>query len=135
MRNQPSNDPRDLLVKAAMRDAVTLGSILEGEFRSTYDGPNKAAYLAALRSWLGDLEAHDASVETPGIRAPGSSGSVRSFVGVSLRLGPVDGAGRVLGPGVDRVELEVGCAFIDEVVVHAGRDQDEPAGRDRANRP
>jgi hypothetical protein len=55
MRNQPSNDPRDLLVKAAMRDAVTLGSILEGEFRSNYDGPHKAAYLAALRSWLGDL--------------------------------------------------------------------------------
>jgi hypothetical protein len=55
MRNQPSNDPRDLLVKAAMCDAVTLGSILEGEFRSTYDGPNKGAYLAALRSWLGDF--------------------------------------------------------------------------------
>jgi hypothetical protein len=55
MRNQPSTDPRDLVVKAAMRDAVTLGSILEGEFRSSYDGPNKAAYLAALRSWLGDL--------------------------------------------------------------------------------
>jgi hypothetical protein len=55
MRNQPSNDPRDLLVKAAMRDAVTLSSILEGEFRSTYDGPNTAAYLAALRSWLGDF--------------------------------------------------------------------------------
>jgi hypothetical protein len=55
MRNQPSTDPRDLVVKAAMRDAVTLGSILEGEFRSSYDGPHKAAYLAALRSWLGDL--------------------------------------------------------------------------------
>jgi hypothetical protein len=55
MRNQPSNNPRDLLVKAAMRDAVMLGSILEGEFRSSYDGPNKAAYLAALGSWLGDL--------------------------------------------------------------------------------
>jgi len=35
MRNEPSNDPRDLVVKAAMRDAVTLGSILDGEFRST----------------------------------------------------------------------------------------------------
>jgi hypothetical protein len=55
VRNQPSKDPRDLLVKAAMRDAVMLGSILEGEFRSTYDGPHKAAYLAALRSWLADL--------------------------------------------------------------------------------
>ena len=48
MRNQPSNDPRDLLVKAAMRDAVTLGSILEGEFRPTYEGADKAAYLADL---------------------------------------------------------------------------------------
>ena len=55
MRNQPSNDPRDLLVKAAMRDAATLGSILEGEFHPTYDGPDKAAYFAVLRSWLGDL--------------------------------------------------------------------------------
>jgi hypothetical protein len=55
MRNQPSNDPRDLLVKAAMRDAVTLGSVLEGEFRSTYEGSNKAAYLAAPRSWLADF--------------------------------------------------------------------------------
>lgn len=55
MRNEPSVDPRDLLVKAAMRDAVTLGSILEGEFRSSYDGPNKVDYLAALGSWLGDL--------------------------------------------------------------------------------
>ena len=55
MRNQPSNDPRDLLVKAAMRDAVMLGSILEGEFRSSYIGADKAAYLVALRSWLGDF--------------------------------------------------------------------------------
>ena len=55
MRNQPSSDPRDLVVKAAMRDAVTLGSILEGEFRSTYAGPDQAAYLSALRSWLVDL--------------------------------------------------------------------------------
>ncbi len=55
MRNQPSNDPRDLAVKAAMRDAVTLGSILEGEFCSTYVGPDKAEYLAVLRSWLADL--------------------------------------------------------------------------------
>jgi hypothetical protein len=55
MRNEPSLDPRDLIVKAAMRDAVTLGSILEGEFRSTYEGSDKPAYLAALRSWLGDL--------------------------------------------------------------------------------
>jgi hypothetical protein len=38
-----------------MRDAVALGSILEGEFRSTYDGADKAAYLAALRSWLANL--------------------------------------------------------------------------------
>ena len=55
MRNQPSDDPLDQLVKAAMRDAVSLGSILEGEFRSSYEGPNKPAYLAALRSWLADL--------------------------------------------------------------------------------
>ena len=32
-----------------------MGSILEGEFRSTYEGPDKSAYLAALRSWLGDF--------------------------------------------------------------------------------
>jgi hypothetical protein len=38
-----------------MGDAVSLGSILEGEFRSTYEGANRTAYLAALRSWLGDL--------------------------------------------------------------------------------
>ena len=38
-----------------MRDAVSLGSILEGEFRSTYEGANRTAYLAALGSWLGDL--------------------------------------------------------------------------------
>lgn len=38
-----------------MRDAVSLGSILAGEFRSTYYGPNQTAYVAALRSWLGHL--------------------------------------------------------------------------------
>ena len=32
------------------------GSVLEGEFRSTYEGADKQAYLAALRSWLGECE-------------------------------------------------------------------------------
>jgi hypothetical protein len=53
-----------------MRDAVTLSSILEGEFHSTYDGPNKAAYLAALRSWLDDLGV---------VIEEGEAGSVAAF--------------------------------------------------------
>jgi hypothetical protein len=32
-----------MLVMAARHDAVRLGSILEGEFRSSYEGSNKAA--------------------------------------------------------------------------------------------
>jgi hypothetical protein len=80
MRNQPSNDPRDLLVKAAMRDAVTLRSILEGEFRSSYDGPNKTAYLAALRSWLSDLGV---------VIEEGEAGPVAAFADrrIAIRLG------------------------------------------------
>lgn len=80
MRNQPSNDPRDLLVKAAMRDAVALGSILEGEFRSSYEGPDKAAYLAALRSWLGDFGV---------VIEEGDAGPIAAFADrrISIRFG------------------------------------------------
>ena len=35
-----------------MRDSVTLGSVLEGEFRSTYEGSNKAAYLERPSAWM-----------------------------------------------------------------------------------
>src|SRR5450759_1370725 len=63
-------------------------------------------------------------------QAPGGSGVL--FVGVGLGLGPVDRAGRVLGSGVDRVELEVDRALVHEVVARAGGDVDEATGRHRA---
>jgi len=73
-------------------------------------------------------------------RAPGGSGVL--FVGVGLGLGPVNRAGRVLGRGVDSVELEVDRALVHEVVTRAGRDVDEaqpPGGsvrrRHRARAP
>jgi hypothetical protein len=36
MENRPSQDPRDVVAKAAMNDAVTIAGLLAGEFQVTY---------------------------------------------------------------------------------------------------
>ena len=55
MRDQPSNDPHDLLVKAAMRDAVTWLEFSRASSARPMWFRTRPPIVAALRSWLGDL--------------------------------------------------------------------------------
>jgi hypothetical protein len=36
MENRPSQDPRDIVAKAAIHDAVTIAGLMAGEFQATY---------------------------------------------------------------------------------------------------
>jgi hypothetical protein len=84
MQNRPSQDPRDIVRRAAMNDAASLAGMLVDEFEATYQGPDRTAYLAALASWVADL---GGEVEDDAGRA-----AVR-FAGrrIAIRFGPVSG--------------------------------------------
>ena len=55
MQNIPSTDPRDQVIRGALRDVAALAAIVAGEFHATYVGPDRAAYLCVLGDYLADL--------------------------------------------------------------------------------
>jgi len=55
MQNTPSADPRDQVIRAALRDVAALAAIVAGEFHATYVGPDRAGYLHVLGDYLADL--------------------------------------------------------------------------------
>jgi hypothetical protein len=55
MRDTPSTDPRDQVLRAALRDVAALAAIVAGEFDATYVGPDRAGYLHVLADYLADL--------------------------------------------------------------------------------
>jgi hypothetical protein len=55
MQNQPSRNPRDEAIRAALRDGAVLAAIIAGEFQATYEGPERTEYLRVLASNVTDL--------------------------------------------------------------------------------
>jgi len=55
MQDIPSADPRDQVIRAALRDVAALAAIVAGEFDATYVGPDRAGYLRVLGDYLADL--------------------------------------------------------------------------------
>jgi hypothetical protein len=55
MQDMPSIDPRDEVLRAALRDVAALAAIVAGEFDATYVGPDRAGYLRVLGDYLADL--------------------------------------------------------------------------------
>jgi hypothetical protein len=85
MRDTPSTDPRDQVIRAALRDVAALAAIVAGEFHATYVGPDRAGYLHVLGDYLADLG---------GRLEDGPTGPVVSVDGrrIAIRFGPVSGA-------------------------------------------
>jgi len=52
MRNQPSTDPRDQAIRAALRDVAVLAAIAAREFYATYGGPERTEYLRVLGAYV-----------------------------------------------------------------------------------
>jgi hypothetical protein len=57
MENRRSQDARDVVVRAALDDAATLGATLADEYRATYQGADRALYLSMLATWIADIGA------------------------------------------------------------------------------
>jgi hypothetical protein len=55
MQDEPSADPRDQAILAALRDAATLAAMVASEFRATYWGAERAVYVATLGEYVTDL--------------------------------------------------------------------------------
>ena len=55
MQNTPSADPRDQVIRAALRDVAALAAIVAGEFHATYVGPDRAEYVRVLGDYVADL--------------------------------------------------------------------------------
>lgn len=84
MQNRPSQHPRDVVVRAAMNDAATLVGMLAGEFQASYAGPDRAAYLAALGTWVSDMGG--------AIEPEGDGAAVRfNERRIAIRFGPISG--------------------------------------------
>ena len=84
MENRPSQDPRDVVARAAMNDAATLVGMLVDEFQATYAGPDRHAYMTALGSWVLDMG---------GAVEEGPAGPAVRFDGrrIAIRFGPISG--------------------------------------------
>jgi hypothetical protein len=85
MENRPpSQDPRDLVARAAMLDAATLAGLVAGEFQASYAGSDRGAYLEALGRWLVDLG---------GVVEDGPGGASVTFGGrrIAIHFEPVSG--------------------------------------------
>lgn len=81
MQNRPSQDPIDVVARAAMQDAATLIGLFANEFQSSYAGPDRTAYLERLAIWLSDCGA---------VVHNSSTGAIVDFDGrqVSILFGP-----------------------------------------------
>ena len=55
MQDQPSADPRDQAIRAALRDASSLAAMVATEFGATYWGAERAVYVATLAEYVTDL--------------------------------------------------------------------------------
>jgi hypothetical protein len=55
MRNEPSTNPRDQALLAALHDAAALASIAANEFHSSYAGAEREFYLGVLGTFVLDL--------------------------------------------------------------------------------
>ena len=55
MQDQPSADPRDQAIRAALRDASSLAAMVATEFGATYWGTERAVYVATLAEYVTDL--------------------------------------------------------------------------------
>ena len=66
-----------------MHDAATLAGMLVNEFESSYAGPDRAGYLAALGSW----------VTVGGVVEGSPAGAAVLFDGrrIAIHVGPVSG--------------------------------------------
>ena len=85
MRDTPSTDPRDQVLRAALRDVAALAAIVAGEFDATYVGPDRAGYLHVLGDYLADLG---------GRLEEGASGPVVAVDGrrIVIRFGRISGS-------------------------------------------
>jgi hypothetical protein len=85
MQNESSADPRDQVIRAALRDVSSLAAIVAGEFDATYVGPDRAAYLHVLGDYLADLG---------GRLEEGPSGPVVAVAGrrIAIRFGRISGS-------------------------------------------
>ncbi len=84
MQDIPSADPRDQVIRAALRDVAALAAIVAGEFDATYVGPDRAEYLHVLGDYLADLG---------GRIEQGPTGPVVAVAGrrIALQFGPSSG--------------------------------------------
>ena len=84
MQDIPSADPRDQVIRAALRDVAALAAIVAGEFHATYVGPDRAGYLHVLGDYLADLG---------GRIEQGPTGPVVAVDGrrIAIRFGPSRG--------------------------------------------
>jgi len=55
MQDEPSADPRDQAIRAALHDAATLAGMVATEFRASYWGAEQAVYAATLAEYVTDL--------------------------------------------------------------------------------
>ena len=83
MENRHSTDPRDIVKQSAMNDAVSIMTLVSGQFQATYPGSDRATYLHELGRWLTDV----------GVVEDGPDGAVVSIDGrrIAIRFGPVSG--------------------------------------------
>jgi len=96
MRNQPSTDPRDQAIRAALRDVAVLAAIAVGDFYATYGGPERTEYLRVLGAYVAVVG---------GRLEPGPDGSVAVFDDrwIAIRFGSRRGEGQ--HGRWDRIEL------------------------------
>ena len=81
MQDIPSADPRDQVIRAALRDVSALAAIVATEFRASYRGAERAIYKAALAGYVTDLGGH--------LEEAGGGDLVADFGGrrITIRLG------------------------------------------------
>ena len=53
--DRPSQHPRDVAVRAALRDAALLASFVENRLQASYRGPERAEYVRVLSGFVVDL--------------------------------------------------------------------------------
>jgi hypothetical protein len=53
--DRPSQHPRDVAVRAALRDAALLASFVENRLQASYRGPERAEYVRVLTGFVSDL--------------------------------------------------------------------------------
>jgi len=81
MQDEPSADPRDQAIRAALRDAATLAGMLATEFKATYWGAERTVYVETLAAYVTDLGGH--------LEEAGTRDLVADFAGrrITVRFG------------------------------------------------